>query len=137
MFMDGRDMPKPMLPVPFVREQRVFNMLVATLGNPNADEESHVQVAAVLTAVANAPALRGKMTIPLLLHSDVTAALASAAASAAHPKAAGEGATASCARRAMEVMVVLINVSTELGRPPEQVRLDLCCLRVLLRHACV
>jgi len=91
-----------------------------------------VQVAAVLTTVANAPALRGKMTIPLLLHSDVTSALASAAAAAARPKAAAEGATASCARRAMEVMVVLINVSTEVGRPPEQVRLDLCCLRALL-----
>ena len=135
MFMDSRDMPKPMLPVPFVQEQRVFNMLVDTLGDPTADEESHVQVAAVLTAVANAPALRGKITIPLLLHSDVTAALASAAASAAHPKVGAEGATASCSRRAMEVMVGLINVSTEVGRPPEQVRLDLCCLRMLLRLA--
>ena len=56
-----------------------------------------------------------------MLHTDVTSTLIKAVASAAHSKAAG-GAVASCARRAMEVLTVLINVSTEVGRPPEQVR---------------
>ena len=44
VFMDGRDMPKPMLPLMFIQEQRVFYMLASTLGNPAVDEESHVQV---------------------------------------------------------------------------------------------
>lgn len=43
LFMD-RDISKPLLPVTFIQEQRVFTMLVATLSNPAAGEESHVQV---------------------------------------------------------------------------------------------
>jgi hypothetical protein len=31
-------------------------------------------------------------------------------------------ASASCARRAMEVLVVLVGIATEIGRPVEQVR---------------
>ena len=43
-FLDRRDMPKPMLPVTFIEEQRVFYTLATTLSDPSADEESHVQV---------------------------------------------------------------------------------------------
>ena len=82
----------------------------------HADEETHTQVASVLIAVSNAVALRGVITMPLMMADDVTATLTQTAA---------RSNAQSSARRSIEVLTTLVGIAAEIGRPVEPAGLAL------------